>query len=395
MPKILRIINRFNLGGPTFNAALLTKYLAPEFETLLIGGVHEATEDTSSFIVEDLGIQPTVIPEMQRAINWKKDNAAYRKILDIIAGFKPDVVHTHASKAGAIGRLAAHKMKVPVVVHTFHGHVFHSYFGNAKTTLYKKAERYLAKRSDAIIAISDLQKTELVEKYRICPPDKMHVIHLGFDLERFRRNKAEKRAAFRNQYRMDADTVAIIITGRLVPIKNHALFLDVMKNVMAKSPVKVRAFIVGDGMLRAEIEAKAQALGLSCSGNDQDQVDITFTSWIRDIDRALAGSDIVMLTSNNEGTPVTLIEAQAAEKPIVTTDVGGIRDIVLTDETAFVCPPGDTEALTAATLKLLEEPELYKKMSLKGWEFVSEKFHYTRLCENMSALYHKLLEARI
>ena len=192
MPKILRIINRFNLGGITYNVSYLSKYLSPEFETLLIGGDKEPGEDSSLFIPEQLGLTPLLIPEMKRAISWKDDRAAYVHIKKLIREFKPDIVHTHASKAGAIGRLAASHEKVPVIVHTFHGHVFHSYFGNLKTNFYKGIERYLAKKSSAIIAISDKQKKELTEVYKIAPPDKTHVIHLGFDLDKFRENQPEK-----------------------------------------------------------------------------------------------------------------------------------------------------------------------------------------------------------
>ena len=151
MPKVLRIINRFNLGGPTYNAAYLTKYMAPEFETLLVGGMHEITEGSSKYILENLGIEPIIIPEMKREINLKQDRIAYKKIKAIIKDFKPDIVHTHASKAGALGRLAAHQLGVKGIVHTFHGHVFHSYFGRVKTQFYKQVERYLAKKSTKII----------------------------------------------------------------------------------------------------------------------------------------------------------------------------------------------------------------------------------------------------
>ncbi len=162
MPKVLRIINRFNLGGITYNVTYLSKYMAPEYETMLIGGDKEPGEDSSTFIPEQLGLKPILIPEMKRAISWKDDKAAYNRIKQIIKEFKPDIVHTHASKAGAVGRLAAFNQKVPVVVHTFHGHVFHSYFGAAKTQVYKSVERYLAKKSSAIIAISEKQKQELL-----------------------------------------------------------------------------------------------------------------------------------------------------------------------------------------------------------------------------------------
>ncbi|HIA35477.1 MAG TPA: hypothetical protein EYN89_01780, partial [Flavobacteriales bacterium] len=219
MPKVLRIINRFNLGGPTFNAAYLTKCLAPEFETKLVGGSKDDSEDSSEFIVRNLGIEPVIVPEMKRSINLKNDFTAYKKIYQIIKEFKPDIVHTHASKAGTLGRIAAIRLNVPVIVHTFHGHVFHSYFGSAKTLLYKTIERYLSRKSTKIIAISELQKKELSEIHKICPPDKIDVIPLGFDLDRFRENTETKRIWFRKKFGLTQDTIAIGIIGRIVPIK--------------------------------------------------------------------------------------------------------------------------------------------------------------------------------
>jgi hypothetical protein len=183
--KILRIINRFNLGGPTYNAAYLSRYMPGEYETMLVGGEKDDSEDSSEFIVKNLGLNPIIIPEMKREVDLKNDFEAYRKIVALIKEFKPDIVHTHASKAGTIGRLAASNMNVKAIVHTFHGHVFHSYFGKMKTIMYKNIERNLARRSSTIIAISDKQKAELSLMHRICEPSKIKVIPLGFDLTRF------------------------------------------------------------------------------------------------------------------------------------------------------------------------------------------------------------------
>jgi glycosyltransferase involved in cell wall biosynthesis len=161
MKKILRIINRFNLGGPTYNAAYLTKYLENDYETLLVGGKHDESEKSSMHILDNLGLKPIIIPEMQRSINPINDRIAYKKIQKIIAEFQPDIVHTHAAKAGALGRRAAYNAGVKQIYHTFHGHVFHSYFGTLKTNFYKNIERNLAKKSTKIIAISEIQKKRI------------------------------------------------------------------------------------------------------------------------------------------------------------------------------------------------------------------------------------------
>jgi len=390
--KVLRIINRFNLGGPTFNAAYLTKYLEPEFETLLVGGVKYEEEESSEFILEKLGIIPVVIPEMQRSISFKDDKKAYQKIKKIIKEFQPDIVHTHASKAGTLGRLAASKLNVPVVVHTFHGHVFHSYFGKTKTLLYKNIERHLAKKSSKIIAISNIQKEELWKEHKICEKDKLTVIPLGFDLDRFQENITEKRRSFRRKYKIADDEIAIGIIGRLVPIKNHQLFIHAINEVKNRSSKKIRAFIIGDGEEKNELIDLLKRINLDYVewSSKQESATITLTSWIKDIDWANAGLDIIALTSLNEGTPVSLIEAQASNNPIVTTNVGGVENIVLKDETAFITESDNLEQFSTALMKLIENEELRKNMAIKGWGFVKKEFHYTRLANDVKKLYFSL-----
>ena len=394
MPKILRIINRFNLGGPTYNAAYLSRYMPPEFETLLVGGEKDDSEDSSEFIVKNLGLDPIIIPEMKREIDLKNDFEAYRKMVKIIEDFKPDIVHTHASKAGTIGRLAAANMKVPVIIHTFHGHVFHSYFGKMKTVMYKNIERNLARRSSTIIAISEKQKTELCLIHRICKPEKIRVVPLGFDLSRFTENMQDKRSTFRLRYNISDDEIAIGIIGRLVPIKNHKLFIEASKIVLEKTQQKIRLFIIGDGEDRLNIESMARKAEIPFIDAMASNAiaPLTFTSWIQEIDVACAGLDIIALTSLNEGTPVSLIEAQAANKPIVTTNVGGIENVVVEGVTALLChSKTDPNQFADLLLQLTESKERRDEMSRAGWEHVRNKFHYTRLVRDMTELYYELL----
>jgi glycosyltransferase involved in cell wall biosynthesis len=398
MPKILRIINRFNLGGPTYNAAYLSRYMPSEYETLLVGGEKDDSEDSSEFIVKNLGLNPIIIPEMKREVDLKNDFEAYRKIVALIKEFKPDIVHTHASKAGTIGRLAASNMNVKAIVHTFHGHVFHSYFGKMKTVMYKNIERNLARRSSTIIAISDKQKAELSLMHRICEPSKIKVIPVGFDLTRFTENMDEKRNTFRKKYLLDEDEIAIGIIGRLVPIKNHQLFLEAAKIVLEKTNFKIRFFIIGDGEDRLKIEAKSSELEIPFTDAmlEQKKAPLTFTSWIKDIDMACAGLDIIALTSLNEGTPVSLIEAQAANKPIVSTNVGGIENVVIEGVTALLChSKTDFIQFAELLLQITENEERRKDLSRVGWEHVKNKFHYTRLVRDISELYSNLLNEKI
>lgn len=394
MPKVLRIINRFNLGGPTYNAAYLSKYLSEDFETLLVGGEIDDSETGSHFILDDLQLKPVIIPEMRRAIDFRADVKAYKKIKELIKEFKPDVVHTHASKAGTLGRLAAHSCGVPVVVHTFHGHVFHSYFNKLKTATFKKIERYLSKRSTCIIAISENQKKELGEIHKIAPLNKIKVIRLGFDLSRFQLNVAQKRAQFRADYNVADQEIAIGIIGRLVPVKNHTLFLKAVSAVLKQTSKKVKVFIVGDGEEKEYLLNLASELKMTfCLKNfKENDEQLIFTSWIKEIDYVNAGLDIIALSSLNEGTPVSLIEAQAANNPIVSTNVGGIENIVLENKTALLSEVGDVESYAKNLLCLLENDALRAEMSQGGWDHVQEKFSAERLANDVTLLYKELLK---
>jgi glycosyltransferase involved in cell wall biosynthesis len=342
--------------------------------------------------LDKLGLKPFYIKEMYRELNPLKDYKAYFKIREIIREFKPDIVHTHAAKAGAVGRLAAYHEGVPIIIHTFHGHVFHSYFGALKTRIFLEIERYLARRSNAIVTLSEIQRDELSEQFRVAPRDKFQIVPLGFDLSRFVENKEAKRKAFREQYNVGDDEIVISIVGRLVPVKNHTMFLKGLKIVADKTSKKIRAFIIGDGEERANIEQMARDLGLKFNNNDLKERNVlTFTSWIKDIDVSNAGSDIIALTSFNEGTPVSLIEAQASGKPIVSTRVGGIANVVKEGETALLCESDDVETFAAHLLRLVEDDRLRADMSDKGTAHVMENYSHLRLARDMGDLYRRLL----
>ncbi len=392
MPKVLRIINRFNLGGITYNVSYLSRYLPAGYDTFLIGGPEEKGEESSLYIPQSLGLQPVLVEEMRRSINPLADYFAYRKIKRLIKEFKPDIVHTHASKAGAVGRLAAASCKVPVIVHTFHGHVFHGYFSPLKTAVVKFIERYLARKSTAIVAISHLQKKELAETHRICAAEKVSVIPLGFDLDRFTKNREENRRQFRNRYGIKEHELAIGIIGRLAPIKNHRLFIDAIEFVLRSSDKKIKALIIGDGDIKQELTGYIEQKQLRWTHSTNDDATFIFTSWIKEVDTALPGLDIVALSSMNEGTPVSLIEAQAAGKLIVSTNVGGIQDI-LDPACGTLSEPEDSAAYKNNLLNaVVNFDTLSKKAELAGGN-VFKKFGYQRLCSDMDALYQKLLHA--
>ena len=389
MPKILRIINRFNLGGPTYNVSYLTRYLPDTFETMLIGGPEEEGESSSLHITESLGIKPVIIPELNRNVSFLKDYHAFKAIRKIIKAYKPDIVHTHASKAGAVGRLAAISCGVPVIVHTFHGHVFHSYFGKLKTFVFKCIERFLAKRTTAIVSISKLQKHELVNEHHVCSEKQTVVIPLGFDLTRFTQNTEEKRKNFRSLTGLKESTIAIGIIGRLAPIKNHELFIDAIQFIKQQTQLDISGVIVGDGETKQTLREylSEHKIDYTEKGDSVPGL-IHFAGWHKDVDVALCGLDIITLTSKNEGTPVSLIEAQAAGKFIVSTNAGGIKDI-LHPECGWVAE--NAEDFKQKLLKAVLDYKALNEQAKKGKEYALKHFSYQRLVADTEQLYNRLL----
>ncbi len=395
MHKIVRILNRFNVGGPTYNVAYLSKYIGDDFETILIGGEKNESEASSEYILNDLDLSYTIVPQMRRSINPFQDILALWQIVKIIRKEKPDIVHTHAAKAGTLGRIAAFLCGVPVIVHTFHGHVFHSYFSSWKTKIFLIIERFLAKKSTAIVTISDIQKKELGDEFKICNPDKIHVIPLGFKLDNFIEGIPEKRHSFRERYQFSEHTIVIGIVGRLVPVKNHELFLQAFQYCVRHTQKDIRACIVGDGELKEYLYSVCESLDLSYAHPDSSYngESVIFTSWIQDVDKVYAGVDIVGLTSKNEGTPVSLIEAQASGKPIVSTNVGGIENIVEEGKTALLSE-NTVSDFSQKLLQIIDDDVLRTNMSSYASDVIVSKFDYRALCSNMNNLYSQLLKQK-
>jgi glycosyltransferase involved in cell wall biosynthesis len=392
MPKVLRIINRFNIGGPTFNVAYLTKYLGEPYETLLIGGDKEAGEGSSLHILDELELKPIMIQNLQRKVAFISDIKAFFEIRKIIKTYQPDIVHTHASKAGALGRLAAITCKVPYIIHTFHGHVFHSYFGAFKTGIFKWIERVLAKKTDVIIAISHIQKEEIALQHRIAPLEKFRVVPLGFDLQRFQDRQMEKRASFRARYGLKTDDIAIGILGRLTEIKDHAFFIQLAARIPDGN---VKFFIVGDGHLQASLIAYSESKGLQTVYKPEDGVStkMIFTSWITNTDWFFAGIDILALTSKNEGTPVSLIEAQAAGKPVITTNVGGVEN-VLPANYPYCYPVGQFDAYLNGLKALITLHKNNSATKLIDITAIFKQFSYQRLVVDIKQVYDNLLQSK-
>ena len=329
--KILRILNRFNVGGPVYNATYLTKYLNSDlYETLLIGGKPEKHEQSADYILNDLEVPFNELKYMRRAISPLFDLISLIQIVIIIYKYKPNIIHTHAAKSGLLGRLASlFYYKRVKVIHTYHGNVFEGYFSNFKNRILLFIERFLAKKSTKIIAISKLQSHDLIYKYKICEKEKIEIVPLGFDLDRFTENTNFKREKLRKEFNVNNSIILITIIGRVVPIKNHQLFIDVINYCKNKSTRKIKAIIVGDGSETEKIIDYAIKNKLSYSYKDVNkECDVLFTSWRSDIDSILAASDIACLTSLNEGTPVSIIESMASGTASISTNVGGVSDII-------------------------------------------------------------------
>lgn len=396
MPSVLRILNRLNVGGPTLNVAYLTKYIAANYSTHVLAGVKEPYEGSSAYILDDLKVPYEYVPDMYRSISLKKDYNAFKYIKNAIKRFKPDIVHTHAAKAGVLGRFAAYynPYRPKVIVHTYHGNVFDGYFSPLKTKVFLAIERHLASLSNAIVAISEQQKNDLVYKYKIAPANKVHVIRLGFDLDKFFTNTDQKRSNFRLFYGIPDDVIVITITGRLTAIKNHFLFIDALKIVKDKDPsLKFKVFIVGDGELYEPIINKLKQLEFSVCERDARnyEASVIFTSWRKDIDVINAGSDIIVLTSLNEGTPVSIIEGLASQKAVVCTNVGGVKDVIK-DGFSGLLSEQIAEEFAANIIKLILNDELRNKLAVNGKRFVMENYSYSRLVKEMETLYASLLD---
>jgi glycosyltransferase involved in cell wall biosynthesis len=395
MPKVLRILNRLNIGGPTYNVAYLSKYMSAEFHTQVLAGIKEPHEGSSEYMLKDLDVTFQYVPYMFRRINPMNDARAYYHISKVIGNYQPDIVHTHAAKAGVLGRLAAYYAanRPKAIVHTYHGNVFDGYFSPFKTKIFLAIEKYLCGLSNAIVAISEKQKDDLVNKYAIAPASKVHVIRLGFDLGKFAEPDEQKRLTFRNHYRITNDEAVITITGRLTDIKNHALLIEAIRILRAENPlVKFKVFIVGDGEMLDEIIDMVRNMEFSyCMPHEQNyDAQVIFTSWRKDIDVINAGSDVIALTSLNEGTPVSIIEALASGKGVLCTDVGGVKDVVKDGITGMLSDL-NAEMYARQLQKLVLNPERRQQMADTGKQFALQNYAYQRLVKETEDLYRHLI----
>jgi len=328
------------------------------------------------------------LPRLRRELSPADDYAAFTRVSAILREFRPHIVHTHMAKAGAIGRAAAamyNRSAAPAdrvrVVHTYHGHVLEGYFSAAKTALFVGIERLLARATDRIIAISPAIRDELLLEHRIGRPEQYRVVPLGFDLSALTAIDDRARAAARVSLGIGASAHVVSTVGRLTAIKQHHLFLETARLVANHDPAAL-FLVAGDGELRAELEQTARDFGLA------DRV--RFLGWRRDLDVIYGASDVFLLTSRNEGTPVALIESLAAGVPGVSTEVGGVRD-VMTGDLGFVAPFDDAAGLATGVTTLVSDPKLRRAIGDLGRTSVVARYGIDRLVDDIDALYREVL----
>lgn len=386
--KIVRIFSRLNIGGPSLQVVLLSDQLPSSYQTILVTGNVSKEEGNMSYVIPPLqNFKHVLIPELGRNIHFAKDVIAFWKILKLLWKEKPHIVHTHTAKAGILGRSAAFLARVPIRIHTFHGHVFSNYFGPLKSRLIIYIERILALLTTHIIAISLKQKEDLVNRYKIASEKKVILVPLGFDLTVFEGETSDKEH-IKKEFHLPLQKPYLVgMVGRLVPIKNHMLFLKVAKKIILQRQ-DVHFLIVGDGECFHSLQKTIQALELN--------MHVTILGWQRKLKPIYDILDVVCLTSLNEGTPVSLIEAQACGKAVVATAVGGIEDVVFSDKNGYVVSLdtyGDKEYKFAEKiLFLLDHPEEREAMQQFGRKFVQKNFNKDRLLKDIDHLYQTILK---
>jgi glycosyltransferase involved in cell wall biosynthesis len=391
-PNIIIILNRLVIGGQAVDTIPLAYYLQQHFNVLILYGEKETDEVEASFLLHQYpGLQLKKIKYLKRTINPILDILAFIEIVKQIKLFKAVVVHTHGSKSGLLGRLAAKYLAVKVIVHTFHGHLFHSYFNTFGTWLLIQVEKFLANISTQIIALSDKQKNELVYQYKIVAPQKICVIPLGIDENNFIQNDSTKRNSFRAKFHLKENDIAIGIVGRVVSIKNHQLFIDIAAAVINNHQYQhLYFFIIGDGSGMQTLMDNLDKNNLAYSPKNNHSR-IVFTSWVEDMIWAYYGLDIVMLTSFNEGTPLSIIEAQLCGKPVIATDVGGVKDTFLPNKSGFLIDSYNKEDYIKPLLQLADNTQLIQQMSEEAIKFATHNFAKQNEVNAIKNLYEEQL----
>jgi glycosyltransferase involved in cell wall biosynthesis len=388
--RVVRIIARLNIGGPAIQAITLTERLDPlGYRTTLVRGREEPEEGDMDYLADAHSVHPLRVPTLRRSPGWG-DSRALMTLARIIWRERPHIIHTHAAKAGTLGRLAGWGSRLgpgrrPILIHTFHGHSLSGYFSPRTESIYRRIESFLARRTDALIAVSGEVRDELAE-LGVAAADRFEVVPLGFDLEPFgvgADERARRRHRFRTELGIPSDEQLVTLIARLVPIKRVDRFLGVARSLAAQRP-GVHFLVVGDGELRGALQASAEAAELDGR--------LTWAGWRRDIPDVCFASDVIVLTSDNEGTPVSLIEAQAAGTPVVAGRVGGVPSVVRHGVSGFLVGPDDEQGMATAVSRVLDDDAVAERARAARYDMI-RAFSLDALVERIDGLYRRLLEA--
>jgi glycosyltransferase involved in cell wall biosynthesis len=382
MTKILHIITRLDMGGSAQNTLLTCKKLSNKYEIILVHGLSYESRmtDLEKRTIEDgikeaktQGVKVIPLPSMVRSINPVKDFWALLSLVRLIIEERPTIVHTHSSKAGLLGRLAAKIAGVPHIVHTPHGHVFYGHFGFLASKIFLRVEKVFSRITDRIVALTDGEKNDY-EKLSVCPSEKLLKIHSGVDIAQYMKpigNMVEKKRSLG----LDQNEAVIGFVGWLLPIKGPEYLIKAMEYVWPEHPEASLVF-VGKGDL--DVDLRAQALRMNANGK------VKFLGWRDDINEIMPVFDMLVLPSLNEGMGRVLVEAMAAGKPVVASRVGG-------DETGYLVPPADAEALADGIKKLLDDPGKAWEMGQRGKEYCRQ-FSLEAMIEKLDDLYSDLIQ---
>jgi glycosyltransferase involved in cell wall biosynthesis len=396
--KIVIILNRLVIGGQAVDTIPLAYYLQAHFDILILYGQKETDEEEALFLLQQYpGLQLKKIKQLRRTINPFTDAVAFFLIWKAIRQYKARIVHTHGSKSGVLGRLAAKMLGIPVIIHTFHGHLFHSYYNSIGSRLICFAERQLAKITTAIIALSNEQYKELTETFAIVPARKTRIIQLGVDEKIFALSNPRQTAQYRERYGLQPHTVAIGIVGRIVPIKNHLMFLQAAKAFVQKHPqLPVKFLIVGDGEQRKELYQWLQQQQMPFDAPDMPcpGAQVVFTSWANDMATVYHSLDVVVLTSFNEGTPLSIIEAQFCSKPVIATNVGGVKDTFANGVSGLLIESNHPQQLVTALYQLVQQAPQRMAMGQAGISIARQRFSKQNEVKAMQQLYLECITAK-
>jgi len=386
--KILRVIARLNMGGPALHVAYLTEGLRKRgYDTTLVAGSLARGEDSMAFVADARGVEIVRIDELGREISPLRDLMATIRLAKLIRKERPQILHTHTAKAGTVGRVAARlagSRRPPIVVHTFHGHVLRGYFGPTRTLFFRLLERWLAAGTTALIAVSPQVRDDLVA-LGVARRERFVVIRLGIELDERVAPEQDGRADSRRYLGIPGDRFAVGWIGRMTAVKRTDDVLIAFKS-LRDSGVDAVLCMIGDGPDRLQLEQRAHELGVAR--------DTLFLGYQEDVAPFYAAFDALVLPSGNEGTPVTVIEALAAERPVVATRVGGVPDVVRDGEDGFLVEAGATDDLAERLGRLARDPVLRARMGKKGRERVLPRYAVDRLVDDVDELYRSLLNAK-